>query len=38
VREDKCVELRFGELDGDGRYFRIFSHGAHHVRASCEGC
>jgi hypothetical protein len=26
VREDKCVELRFGELDGDGRYFRIFSH------------
>jgi hypothetical protein len=36
VREDKFGELGFRQLHGDGRYFRVFGRGAHHVRASCE--
>src|SRR5712691_6922388 len=40
VRQDKCGELRFGELDRDRRRCRLFYCYTHHVRASCEkyGC
>src|SRR5712691_10759687 len=36
VREDKCGELGFGELDRDGRGCWLLCRGAHHTRASCE--
>ena len=36
VREDKCLELRFGELDRNRRRCRLLSRGAHHAMASCE--
>src|SRR6266571_9390210 len=35
VRQDKCGELRFGELDRDRRRCRLCCRYAHHVRASC---
>jgi hypothetical protein len=38
VREDKFLELRFGELDGNGCGCRLFGCCAHHARASCEEC
>src|SRR5712691_1831945 len=37
VREDKCGELRGGELDGNRRSCRLCCRYAHHVRASFEG-
>jgi hypothetical protein len=37
MREDTCGELGCRPLHGNRRYGRIFSRGAHHVRASCEG-
>jgi hypothetical protein len=36
VRQDKCLELRFGELDGNRRRCRLWGYGAHQVMASCE--
>ena len=36
VREDKCGELQFGELDGNGRRFRLLCRCAHHAKASFE--
>src|SRR5262245_54376701 len=36
VREDKCVELGFGELDGNGRGCWVFCRCSHGSLASCE--
>src|SRR5712691_5739204 len=36
VRQDKCLELRCGELDRDWRRYRLWCCGAHHARASWE--
>src|SRR5262249_54909085 len=36
VRQDKCLELRFGELDGNRRRCRLWGYGTHQVMASCE--
>src|SRR6266702_4263004 len=36
VRQDKCLELRFGELDRNRRRCRLGCRGAHHAMASCE--
>jgi hypothetical protein len=36
VRQDKCGELRFGELDRNRRRYRLWCHGAHDAIASCE--
>jgi DDE domain len=36
VREDKCVELGFGELDGNGRGCWVFCLCSHGSLASCE--
>src|SRR3979411_1625502 len=40
VRQDKCGELRCGELDRDRRRCGLYCRYAHHVRTSCEeyGC
>ena len=37
MREDKCGELGFRPLHGNGRYCRLCSRGAPHVRAAGEG-
>src|SRR5215467_15051909 len=34
VRQDKCGELRFGELDGNRRRYRLLCRGAHDAMAS----
>jgi hypothetical protein len=34
VRQDKCGELRFGELDGNRRRCRLWCRGAHDAMAS----
>src|SRR5260370_22623367 len=36
VRQDKCLELRFGELNGNRCRCRLWCRGAHQVMASCE--
>src|SRR5262249_31109721 len=36
VRQDKCLELRFGKLDGNRRRCRLWGYGTHQVTASCE--
>ena len=36
VREEKCRELRCGELDRHRRRCRLWCHGAHHAMASWE--
>ena len=36
VRQDKCLELRFGELDGNRRCCRLWCCGAHDAMASYE--
>src|SRR5215467_10684481 len=36
VRQDKCLELRFGELDGNRRRCRLWCCGAHDAMASYE--
>src|SRR5262249_24548335 len=36
VRQDKGLELWFGELDRDWRRYRLWCRGAHHVMASWE--
>ena len=36
VRQDKCRELRFGELDRNRRLCGLWGRGAHQARASCE--
>jgi hypothetical protein len=36
VRQDKCGELVFRQLHGDGRGVGIFGRCAHHLGASCE--
>jgi hypothetical protein len=36
VREEKGGELRFRELDGDRRRYRLVCHGTHQARAACE--
>ena len=36
VRQDKCLELRFGELDRDRCRCRLWCRGAHHAMASWE--
>src|SRR5262250_3174938 len=35
VRQDKCLELRFGELDRDRRRCRLWCSSAHHAMALC---
>ena len=37
VRQDKCGELRFRELDGNRRRYRLWCRGAHSAMASYEG-
>src|SRR5712691_7934128 len=37
VRQEKCGELRFGELDGDWRRCGLCCRYAHHARTSCQG-
>src|SRR5215475_12138299 len=36
VRQDKCLELRLGELHRDRRRYRRWCHGAHDIMASYE--
>src|SRR5919197_2886885 len=36
VRQEKCLERRFGELDRDWRRYRRWCRGAHHAMASWE--
>src|SRR5882724_11278192 len=36
VRQDKCLELRFGELNGNRCRCRLWCRAAHQVVASCE--
>ena len=36
VWQDKCGELRFGELDGNWRRYRLWWRGAHDIMASYE--
>jgi hypothetical protein len=36
VRQDKCGERRFGELDGNRRRYRLCCRGAHYAMASCR--
>src|SRR6266581_4653 len=36
VRQDKCVELGFGELDRNRCRYRLWCRGAHRARASWE--
>src|SRR6266849_3339573 len=37
VRQDKCNELGFRELDGNRRRCRLCCRYAHHARTSCAG-
>jgi len=34
VRQEKCLELRFGQLDRNRRRYRLLYRGAHHAMAS----
>ena len=36
VRQEKCGELGFGELDGNRRRCRLWGYCAHSARTSCE--